>query len=300
MVKALLRDLIPPDLRDRARQGLVHLGYHTRPSFLVVGGVKCGTTALHRYLCDHPQIVPAWDKETHFFDQNVSYIDRGFDWYHSRFPSPIRAGLGRITFEATPNYLYQFPRCAQRIWQYDPRMKLIVLLRSPAERAYSYWNMLRVFHRDRGKSILSQADRFDASVVDECRQLFSGDALPSFESLVRAELATIDRADLRPEMSFVRAGLYAEQIEHYLKHFDRSQMLVFESRQLMSDTRRALDSICDFLGLARHAWSAYTLEMIGAYPYEAPLPGAVRDELADFYRPHNERLYELLGVDFGW
>ena len=26
----------------------------------------------------------------------------------------------------------------------------------------------------------------------------------------------------------------------------------------------------------------------------------LREELLEFYRPHNERLYELLGVDFGW
>jgi hypothetical protein len=147
MVKGLLGDIVPREVRGKTRRTLVRLGFFTRPSFLVIGGVKCGTTALHRYLCDHPKIVPAWDKEIHFFDQNVSYIERGPNWYHAKFPPPFRLGVGRQTFEATPSYLYQFPRCAERIYNYDPRLKLIVLLRAPVERAYSHWKMLRLFKR---------------------------------------------------------------------------------------------------------------------------------------------------------
>jgi hypothetical protein len=124
--------------------------------------------------------------------------------------------------------------------------------------------------------------------------------MPSFAALVRRELPTIDRADERPEFSLLRPGLYAEQIAHYLKFFNREQLLILESKQFLRDTRSALDKVTDFLELPRREWSAYTLEMIGAYPYEEPLDGALRAELAEFFRPHNERLYELLGVDFGW
>jgi hypothetical protein len=300
MVKSLIRQFLPGDVRERTRQALVRLGYYSRPSFLVIGGVKCGTTALYRYLCDHPRIVGAYDKEVHFFDQDISYVERGVGWYHAKFPAPFRMGPRQIAFEATPSYLYQFPRSAQRIFDYDANLKLIALVRSPESRAYSYWNMLRVFHSDRGKSILNQADRYDPSIVEECRQLFSGGSLPSFETLVRKELKTIDRTDLRPEMSFVRAGLYAEQLEHYFELFPREQVLVLDSKQLMRETRPTLDRITDFLDLPSHEWSAYTLEMIGAYPYEEPLDGDFRAELRDFYRPHNERLYQLLGEDFGW
>jgi hypothetical protein len=57
---------------------------------------------------------------------------------------PHELGRDRPTFEATPDYLY-YPRAAERIFTYEPRMKLVVGLHDPVERAFSAWNMYRHF-----------------------------------------------------------------------------------------------------------------------------------------------------------
>ena len=47
-------------------------------------------------------------------------------------------------------------------------------------------------------------------------------------------------------------------------------------------------------------WSNFAHRVVGAYPYVSEIPPTIRMELNDFYRPHNQRLYEVLGADFGW
>ena len=88
----------------------------------------------------------------------------------------------------------------------------------------------------------------------------------------------------------------AELVEGFAERGFRS----LESRSLLHAPRRTLEQITDFLGVARHEWSAYRLQKVNAYPYCEELSPALAEELREFFRPHNQRLYQLLGVDFGW
>jgi hypothetical protein len=54
------------------------------PSFLIIGAQKCGTTTLHAYLAEHPQIATSAEKELHYFDREANYPDEA--WYRSQFP----------------------------------------------------------------------------------------------------------------------------------------------------------------------------------------------------------------------
>lgn len=62
-------------------------GYNSEqsvPHFLIIGAQKSGTTSLYNYLIEHPLIIPALNKEIHFFD---IYFEKGLNWYLSHFPS---------------------------------------------------------------------------------------------------------------------------------------------------------------------------------------------------------------------
>jgi hypothetical protein len=104
--------------------------------------MKGGTTALSAFLDRHPEIRMAAGKEAHFFDTDGHFAaGRRPDYaaYHAAFaPGPATRLLG----DATPAYLYWEP-APGRIAAYNPRMKWVLLLRQPVERAYSHWNMLR-------------------------------------------------------------------------------------------------------------------------------------------------------------
>lgn len=281
------------------KQAIVRCGYFSPPSFLIIGAAKCGTTALHAYLSLHPNIRPAWDKEVHFFDQDISYR-RGYAWYHTRFPLPFRLARGAVTFCATPDYLF-VPQCAERIYGYNPNLKLIAVLREPVERAYSFWNMLRNFYeRHLGRPILDQASRLDPPIHQAYRELFAADRFPSFEEWVDRELETPPDAFVARQPNLVRYGLYDEQLRRFYRWFKRKQILILDHNQLRESTRKVLDQVTDFLGLARHDWDRRIEQKVFKQHYSAELNQATRVWLGAFFQPHNQALGKLVGHDFGW
>jgi hypothetical protein len=104
-----------------------------RPAFIIAGAQKAGTTYLYQELCAHPHVLPALTKEIHYFDSNYQ---RGLDWYLGYFPRASKLAMGRISGEASPDYLLH-PLAAERIAHDLPDTKVIILLRDPVKRAFS-------------------------------------------------------------------------------------------------------------------------------------------------------------------
>src|SRR5690606_21123817 len=69
---------------------------------------------------------------------------QGREWYRQYFTCTRNPLQKYLYFEATPEYLYR-SKAADRIFQFNPKMKLIVLVREPVSRAYSAWNMYKDF-----------------------------------------------------------------------------------------------------------------------------------------------------------
>ncbi|MGH2726565.1 MAG: sulfotransferase domain-containing protein, partial [Actinomycetota bacterium] len=106
------------------------------PNFLILGAMKAGTTSLAYWLGEHPDVFLAPGKELFFFNVPQRW-ELGVDWYRSQFAG----SEGKIARgEATPGYLGH-PQAAERIAATLPDVRLIALLRHPADRAYSqYWH----------------------------------------------------------------------------------------------------------------------------------------------------------------
>src|SRR4051812_9293771 len=101
------------------------------PTFVVVGAMRSGTTALVRYLGAHPRVYVG-RKEVHFFDR---HFDKGIDWYKSQFDAP--SGVLAVG-EGTPRYMFD-PVAVQRMARVLPDAKLVVTIREPVARAYSHY-----------------------------------------------------------------------------------------------------------------------------------------------------------------
>src|ERR1700738_3334461 len=111
-----------------------------RLDFIVAGAQKSGTTALHYFLSKHPEIALPDKQEMHFFDDEKIFsgpVD--YDLLHRHFPT-VAGSI--IAGECTPNYIYWRP-AIERIWNYNQKIKLLILLRNPVDRAFSHWNMQR-------------------------------------------------------------------------------------------------------------------------------------------------------------
>ena len=77
----------------------------------------------------------------------------------------------------------------------------------------------------------------------------------------------------------------------------REQVLVLRSEDLFADPAAAHAEALRFLELPPQRLAAYPVKSSHA---PATLPAATARRLAEFFRPHNQRLYQLLGRDFGW
>src|SRR2546430_12580314 len=116
-----------------------------RLDFIVAGAQKSGTTALHYFLSKHPDITMGDQQEIHFFDNEEIFsgpVD--YELLHRYYP-PLAGST--IAGDCTPVYIYWKP-AMERIWKYNPKIKLLIILRNPVDRAFAHWNMQRFKGRE--------------------------------------------------------------------------------------------------------------------------------------------------------
>jgi hypothetical protein len=233
------------------------------PDFVVIGAPKCGTTFLYHLLTKHPHVDPSAFKELHFFDL---LFEEGVEWYRQCFlPPRQRDGRETITGDGTPSYLFH-PHVAERMAGVIPDAKLIALLRNPVDRTYSAYH-----HRARNR-----------------------DQLRTFEETVEHNLDG-------PNQGFLSQSIYVEHLLRWSRFFSREQMLLLKSEDFFQDPRQTLKPVLDFLDLPDWEPEASELrDKVNKGGYENRMDPAIRRRLEEYYEPHNQRLYEFLGVDFGW
>lgn len=250
-----------------------------RPNYIIIGAQKCGTDSLSTYLESHPQVKPAATKEIHYFD---NHYKNGMGWYRQHFPLDTHGSC--VTGEATPTYLLH-PLVPERLACALPNVRLIVLLRDPVARAWSHYH-----HSVRWKF---ETLPFPDAVAAEERRL-DGE-----EARIMSDPRHVSRPYQR--FSYLKRGLYLEQIQRYVDRFGRDRILVLESEDLFSETQTVFDCVLPFLGL--NPWPLRNIETRNKGRYTKTLteedPELAR-HLYDYFRPHNEALYRFLGKNFGW
>ena len=96
---------------------------------------------------------------------------------------------------------------------------------------------------------------------------------------------------------YLRRSIYVDQLERWFSYFPREQFLILRSEDLFTQPEVVYQAVLEFLELRRWALDAYEKVNAINVPDIDPM---LREGLAEFFRRPNERLYELLGADFGW
>ena len=189
-----------------------------RLDFILAGAQKSGTTALHYFLSRHPDICMGDQQEIHFFDNDAHFVSAvDYEELHKHYPS---LAPSMIAGDCTPSYLYHGP-AAERIWNYNPNVKLLIILRNPVERAFAHWNMQRFKGRE-------PLDFFDAVREEQTR---IGGAPP---------------VDAR-RFAYIDRGFYGRQLERIFRFFPREQVKAVKFEQFRKKQRETLASIFSFL-----------------------------------------------------
>lgn len=265
------------------------------PIFLIIGAQKAGTTALHNYLSQHPLIRPAATKEIHYFSSDSLY-SKGLDYYHSKF---VFANDDLLFLDASPSYLAS-DIAYKRIYEYNPKIKMIALLRDPVDRAYSAWNMYRNRYMKNRNWFFDEWVSFVEKSPDD--YIKRGDEeIYNFEIFVKNEISYLSSPPQKiMEASVLPQGLYQRHLSKYFSLFPKEQLLILESSRFLKCTSRTLEIIESFLSIRKFDWGRINLCPVFGGDYTDAISQSAISELSSYYAPHNEGLYKLLGMRFNW
>jgi sulfotransferase family protein len=203
------------------------------PNFIIVGGLKCGTTSIHHYLGLHPEIQMSKPKELNFFVEELNW-DLGLDWYASRFDDRFK-----VRGESSPHYTNQprFSGVAERIHEHCPDARLLYMVRDPIKRILSHW----VHATGAGYETREMAPTLsepDSSYIQ--RSLYWMQLQPYLELFDRSQIEIVTQEELQSEREAtmrkafgfvgVDAGFTSEQFDREwekssAKHGDKYQLM---------------------------------------------------------------------------
>jgi len=268
--------------------------------FIIIGAQKAGTSALYSYMAQHPLCVGSSIKEVNYFSSDCLY-EKGEIWYSMRFPFSFRNFFKKQRyFEASPNYFY-LPFCANRIYQHNPSVKLIVLLRDPVDRAFSSWNMFRNLHQKGSENVIRKHLRYaNPEIREPLIKLLTDTEYPSFEDCVELELYKLKNGICYTAPNFVKLGLYYEQLLKYYAIFPDNQILIIQDIELKYKRIETLDKVCEFLGIPKTDWGFASLVKKHKGSYIQCIEQETETRLRSFYEPYDRKLEKLISRDVYW
>ena len=200
------------------------------PSFIVIGAARSGTTALYRFLRQHPRIFMSRNKEPNFFafeGQALDYRGPGAEFVNNSVASleAYRALFqdapeDSVIGEASPLYLYS-PHAPSRIQARVPDARLVAILRNPVEQAYSHYLYARKEMIEPERDFLRALD-----AQDERRA-----------------------AHWQPLFQYVDFARYNVQLRRYFERFDRAQLKLFLYEDFVADPLGVTQEIFRFIGV---------------------------------------------------
>lgn len=269
------------------------------PNFLCIGAQKAGTTWLKHMLEAHPDAFVPDRKELYFFSRRSVYA-KGMEWYRQQFAGAAgEKAIGELTADylwttSDPADLSESDRNSNvpdLIKKHYPDLKFIAILRNPVDRAISAF-----LHHVRARRISPTADIMDAGT----------------------------------HFGILSMGYYEQHLRNWYKSFDdeRFLILLFED-DVKKKPLEGVKSVFQFLdiddqfeppeaekrvhGASNHLLMRvnYYLPWLGqllkAYPslmmgmdWKIEISASARQALEEHYRPHNERLAQLLGRELPW
>ena len=272
-------------------KSVVQTGYKCEkrfPNALIIGAEKGGTGALLRFITQHPQVVTKENEydELRFF---CKYYDKGYPWYKQQMPHSLP---GQIVIEKSVDYLMK-ENTPKRVFEFNPKMKLILAVRNPVERVLSDYAMHKALFYDNNQTI------------DRVPEIRIGYPFPAFE-------------EIWPKLLWV---LYDVGLENWLKYYSLSQIHIVENEVLMNAPVPELKKIENFLNIdpyfdEKHFYfdsskGFYCLTkpsrlkrmgkcLIGKGLKHPTVNQSVIQQLREFFLPHNRRFYQLTGKQFNW
>ena len=215
-----------PFFNKPIRASLRLLGLKSKVNLVVTGMPKAGTTALHSMLVDHNEFNLNRKEINYFNTDDWFRSPLGDAEYHCHFPLPWNKKKYTID---TSFYMYH-PKFHDRILEYNPNVKIIVILRNPTARYISDYVMIRGFFRvgKPGGTELGLLDKikFDARTLNDDKK------------------STIER--INPS-NILRTGIVDQHVSRLISHIPKKQLLFIKQEELKTKHAAVMNEIGNFL-----------------------------------------------------
>ena len=205
------------------------------PTFLILGAPKCGTTALHHALARHPDVFLAPDKDPLFFELDAEY-GAGPEAYWYRYFADWRGETA--VGEARPTKL-MLPYVPERVRRWFPDVRLIAILRDPADRAFSHWWMRRC-------NGLESRD-FEEALRANARAMETGRTFAGPSGVVAWREHLDPRVPTAPV--YLEFGEYPAQLARWIECFGRERVRIVFFDDWTRDSEGVLGGLHEFLGV---------------------------------------------------
>ena len=192
------------------------------PNFFLIGAMRSGTTSLYNYLSQHPEIFMSEIKEPNYFacdDKDIDGVNHpyticNFKEYIALFTNVDQE---KAIGEASHTYLYS-SLAPKRIFDFNSEAKILVILRNPAERAFSHYLFLRRLGYETAES---------------------------FEKALELEEERVKKR--KGFGHYIRRGFYFRQLKRWYDIFPKNQIKVCLYDDLQKDPLTLIQNIYKFL-----------------------------------------------------
>jgi len=197
-----------------------------KPNCIIIGAAKAGTTFLYNLLSQHPDILASKAKELTFFT-NTKHYETPYPYLNIQYSNYSGE---KILMDNTPEYLLK-SYCASRIYSFSGAdTKLICMVRNPAKRAYSHYNMMKLIGRE--------DDSFKDAINDEIYNM--GRGRPTYKPFKRVE------------RDYVKRGMYIDSLIDFLKYYEKKNIHIIVFEDFIKDPIKHLKILETYLGINKY------------------------------------------------
>lgn len=246
-----------------------------KPTFLIVGAQKCGTTSLAYYLSQHPKVFFSKQKELHFFNRIKDFSPA---WYKTHFPIDL-FGKYRHYGEATPDYIL-YPQIPGLIKKLNPNTKIIVLLKDPVSRMVSHYK----HNLTQKREWLDMSEAFDAEKYR---------TNPDIVDVITSKYEVVKDFS---NYSYKQKGLYAYQLEKWFDVFDEKDIMVINSELFFESPEKVFNEVTDFLDLDRCSKIDFSARNVSNL--SSVMSSDESDKYLEYFSEDLNKLKDLYGIEF--
>jgi hypothetical protein len=191
-----------------------------KPNTFLIGVQKSATSSLYNWISQHEDIcAPSSLKDIPFFSDDRLF-EKGFSIFNEVYPKYYKEQ--KVVFHGNVNYIF-FENALERIKQYNPNAKFVLVLRNPIHRAMSAYHF--AVRRGMEKADILEAFRNEEQILEH----------GTYQEL--------------SDLTYKAHGLYFKQIQVFEKYFKKDQLCIVLFEDLKANPQNVLKNIFNFLGV---------------------------------------------------